>query len=144
MAGSIMVKFTKPGRLIAQTSYLGRFKPLKMFGKSSKKIVKVYRRILDLAHCVLPCPLGSAQLRVWDGGNLFWQQGFLFRKVVLNERSLVPCGSGQFTDFMTLLLLWCCCVVDIWATCHGTRFKIDSNVYKESPCSPLHCNGQPV
>ena len=52
MAGSIMVKFTKPGRLIAQTSYLGRFKPLKMFGKSSKKIVKVYRRILDLAHCV--------------------------------------------------------------------------------------------
>ena len=46
-----MVKFTKPGRLIAQTSYLGRFKPLKMFGKSSKKIVKVYRRILDLAHC---------------------------------------------------------------------------------------------
>ena len=47
-----MVKFTRPGRLIAQTSYLGRFKPLKMFGKSSKKIVKVYRRILDLAHCV--------------------------------------------------------------------------------------------
>ena len=51
MAGSIMVKFTKPGRLIAQTSYLGRFKPLKIFGKSSKRIVKVYRRILDLAHC---------------------------------------------------------------------------------------------
>ena len=51
MALSIMVKFTKPGRLIAQTSYLGRFKPLKMFGKSFKKSVKVNRRILDLAHC---------------------------------------------------------------------------------------------
>ena len=51
MALSIMVKFTKPGRLIAQTSYLGRFKPLKMFGKSFLKSVKVYRRILDLAHC---------------------------------------------------------------------------------------------
>ena len=55
-----MVKFTKPGRLIAQTSYLGRFKPLKMFGKSSKKIVKVYRRILDLAHCV------GRQIDQWD------------------------------------------------------------------------------
>ena len=52
MALSIMVKFTKPGRLIAQTSYLGRFKPLKKFGKSFLKSVKVYRRILDLAHCV--------------------------------------------------------------------------------------------
>ena len=51
MALSIMVKFTKPGRLIAQTSYLGRFKPLKKFGKSFLKSVKVYRRILDLAHC---------------------------------------------------------------------------------------------
>ena len=53
MALSIMVKFTKPGRLIAQTSYLGRFKPLKKFGKSFLKSVKVYRRILDLAHCAL-------------------------------------------------------------------------------------------
>ena len=53
MALSIMVKFTKPGRLIAQTSYLGRFKPLKKFGKSFLKSVKVYRRILDLAHCVV-------------------------------------------------------------------------------------------
>ena len=51
MALSIMVKFTKPGRLIAQTSYLGRFKPLKKFGNSFLKSVKVYRRILDLAHC---------------------------------------------------------------------------------------------
>ena len=53
MALSIMVKFTKPGRLIAQTSYLGRFKPLKKFGKSFLKSVKVYRRILDLAHCAI-------------------------------------------------------------------------------------------
>ena len=40
---------TKPGRLIAQTSYIRRFKPLKKFGKSFFKSVKVYRRILDLA-----------------------------------------------------------------------------------------------
>ena len=53
MAGSIMVKFPKQGRLIAQTSYLRRLKPVKMFGKSFKKSVKVYRRILDLAHCAL-------------------------------------------------------------------------------------------
>ena len=53
MALSIMVKFTKPGRLIAQTSYLGRFKPLKKFGKSFLKSVKVYRRILDLAQCAV-------------------------------------------------------------------------------------------
>ena len=58
MALSIMVKFTKPGRLIAQTSYLGRFKPLKKFGKSFLKSVKVYRRILDLAHCVLSADNG--------------------------------------------------------------------------------------
>ena len=51
LALSLMVKFTKPGLLIAQTSYLGRFKPLKKFGKSFLKSVKVYRRILDLAHC---------------------------------------------------------------------------------------------
>ena len=65
MALSIMVKFTKPGRLIAQTSYLGRFKPLKMFGKSFKKNVhypNIYSRISESTEAIMVEVTSSTKL----------------------------------------------------------------------------------
>ena len=47
-----MVKSLKQGWLIAQTSYLRMLKPVKMFGKSYNKNVKMVRRNPELTHCV--------------------------------------------------------------------------------------------
>ena len=46
-----MVKSLKQSRLIAQTSYLRMLKPVKMFGKSYNKNVKMVRRNPELTHC---------------------------------------------------------------------------------------------